>query len=346
MKNLIAIIMGITLIFAVNNGFTQKNNTNTEPLKIKAEVEKLILRAEANIKKPYKLNAVMYEFGKNRVYKKYADTKTKRDVTMRLIKIYDSLNDVGVNQPSKERIIETIGHNDNSIEAHKFFLKVLNSNSNEYRRSALWSLNNYNGVHGNDIYDEITRLMKKGVIDKEKFLYALKNASPKKALPEIQKIVSSTKNPKLFQMAGRLLCEYKDVNLLDNVVERYDYFKNIPISEQPDHYNPSFVVTTEILEKYIEATEGKKLRKALEILTDTNVFGELYWLETKFGSQNIDTREAVINFIENQMSIGNVSEEKVSPILKEALSYETNKKLKLKLKAVIKSLEDKSGRVR
>ncbi len=344
MKKTIIMTMAVSLFFQVGGVFAQKKKVKVESPEVKAEVEKLISSAEANIERPYKLNEVMYEFSKNRAYKKHAGTKLRRDVTIRLIKIYNLLNDVGVNQPNKERIIEAIGMNDNSPEAHKFFLDILENGPNKYRERVLWSLSP-KGVHGDDIYDEIKKLMEKGVVDIEKFLYALKKANPQRALPEIQKIASTTKNPKLFQMAGRLLCQYKDVDLLDIIVERYNYFKNIPKDKQPDHYNPVFSFSRNMLEKYIEVKEGGKLKKALEIYNDRNIFGKsrLPLMQKKLKSKNIITREAVIDFLIQQIKTGSVRWELVIPILKEAEFVEINFKLKKKLKDAIKRY---SGRLR
>lgn len=89
MKKAIIAVFMLSGIF-LSWGYGQKNTADTESPEVSAEVEKLISKAEANAKRPYELNGVMQEFDRKRAYTKFAGTKLRRNVSIRLIRIYNS----------------------------------------------------------------------------------------------------------------------------------------------------------------------------------------------------------------------------------------------------------------
>ncbi|MBI4655786.1 MAG: hypothetical protein HY746_03450, partial [Elusimicrobia bacterium] len=125
---------------------------------LKAKIEKLIAKVEMDKNKPLDLNNSIDELGKKlnyyRNHRIYISPEMLCNVTKRLIKIFNSIDDIDTNGANKIHIIETIGHSDNSSKAHEFFLTILDSGNPEYRQRALWSLNYPKGLYGDDIYDK------------------------------------------------------------------------------------------------------------------------------------------------------------------------------------------------
>lgn len=329
------------LVYAQND---PAKTAKTETPEIKAEIETLIAKAEASQKDPLKLNNAIQDLLNYRVYKSASTQATKSNVTVRLVKIYNSIDDTLTNTANKRRIIEFIGLRNNVPEARAFLIAVLESGKELYRTEALGIIY-FGGNPGDDIYDKVKDLVARDIIKEESSLGALKGANPQRALPEIQKFVSTTKSPDGYIGAGQLLSFYRDPELLDVLVDRYGYFKSIPSSERPKNYAPQFAFSMEMLKKYIEVKEGSKLEKALEIFDDRGVFGDrkLPLLQKKLESNDSVTRKAAVRFLIRQAEIGSVSKEKISPVLKNAEARETDKDLKLKLKSVLKKIEPPTG---
>lgn len=352
--------------------YAQRDPVKTES-EIKAEMESIISKIEAHKDNPSTLNQAIRLLEDNRYYH-LASPEVRSDVTRRLVKVYNSIDDApckscksgaskddkyedclvecansGETNPltssaNKQRIIEIVGLRSKVPEAHEFYLSVLEKEKELYRKQAIRTIY-FGGIPGDDIYDKVKSLVARGVIKEENSLSALKGANPKRALPEVQKFLATTKNPNKYVGIGQLLCFYEDPNLLDVLVERYDYFKNIPLSERPENYAPQFAFSMEMLKKYIEVKEGSKLEKALEIFDARGVFGDrkMPLLQKKLESKDSVTRKAAVKFLIHQAEIGLVSPENVSPVLKNAEARETDKDLKLKLKAALKKLEPPTG---
>jgi hypothetical protein len=324
--------------------YAQKDTFQTETPEIKAEIEALISKAEAKQKNPLKLNDAIHDLLDYRPYKSASSQATKGDVTTRLVKIYNSIDDTLTNTANKRRIIEFVGLRNNVPEAHDFLLSVLENGKELYRTETLGIIY-FGGIPSDDIYNKVKSLVARGIIREEDSLGALKGANSQRALPEIQKFLATTKDPAWYVGAGHLLSGYQNPALLDVLFQRYDYFKNLPASAWPKGYDPTLCLSTEMLMKYVEINEGKRLKKALEIFDDSGVFGNrnLPLLQKKLESADPVTRKATVEFLIHQAEIGLVSRENISPVLKDAEVRETDKDLKLKLRSVLKKLEPPDG---
>lgn len=324
--------------------YAQQTPAKTETPEIKAEIEALISKAEASQKDPLKLNDAINKILDYRPYNKSASQATKSDVTVRFVKIYNALDDTLTNTANKKQIIEFLGSRNKVPEAHEFMLAVLENGKESYRTEALGTIY-FGGIPGDDIYDKVKSLVARSVIKEEDSLGALKGANPRRALPEIQKFLASTKDPVEYVGIGHLLYYYGNPNLLDVLVERYDYFKSLPASAWAKGYDPTLCLSTEMLMKYIEIREGTRVKKALEIFEDSGVFGnrKLPLLQKKLESADPITRKASAEFLIHQAEIGSVSRENITPVLKNAEARETDKDLKLKLKSGLKKLDPPAG---
>jgi len=185
------------VIFAFS-GFAsaQKENPKAENKEAKARIEELLTKAERNMKNPDRLNDVIHEFRKDPA-KVAMSPEDRRGIAKRFIKIFYSLDDSLTNMANKERIMEIVGSSDNSPEAHEFFLKVLSSDNEKYRKMALWGIRP-NGVHGDDLYRKIKSLEQEGKIEKIRSLQCLAKANPARALEEMKVVLKTTQNVKVF----------------------------------------------------------------------------------------------------------------------------------------------------
>jgi hypothetical protein len=345
-KKIILIICSIVLLFTANNIFAQKNKSQVESPEVKAKIESLILDVEKKADNPFQLNKAIrllhFHLNRNRNSQVYVAPETTRDVTIKLMNIFNNINDIGTNAANKIRIIETIGRSDNSFEAHQFFITLFNVENERYRIRALRSLSP-KGVHGNDIYDEIKGMVKKGVLTEFKALSSLKKANSQRALPKIQKFVKETNALKEFVGAGLLLCFYDDPNEIDILFDRYEEFNEKLRTQKKDKndINYNLPIPTKLMLKYIQIKEGKRFKIALELLNKEGVSDEEEFplILPKLKSKDIVTREAVVSFLENQAIRGSVKEGVVIPILEEAERNEKDKELKDKINKKIAILK-------
>jgi len=345
MKKTIIMIITLSLFFMSGGVFAQKKKVKVESPEVKAKIESLILEVEKNVDSSGRLNSVIGKVCDQLLHYWNSDVfvsdETKRDVTIRLIKIFNEIDDLGTNSANKIWIIETIGLNDNSPEAHKFFLSLLRSKNKKYREHALWSLNP-TGVHGDDIYDEIKKLMDKGVIDKDKYLYTLKSANSSRAKTEIIDYIKQIEDMENFIGYGMILCDYKDPELLDVLIDRYEEFKKIKpkdINEERHQRSLKVAFKSSLLKEYIKIRDGKKLKIAIEILKAKGISGDddLPLWEERLRSKNISTRETILGFLDYQIKNQMVSKEKAKKLLKKVLKDETNPELKNKIKKILEN---------
>jgi hypothetical protein len=309
---------------------------------IEAEVETRVSKAETLVKYPMALNDILQELD-HRSYLYYVSQPKKHDATQRLAKIYSVLDDELTNTANKRRIIGIIGLGNNGPEAHEFILSVLENGPELYRKEALGVLYGRT-LKGDDIYNKVKDLIARKVIRQEDSLFALKGVNPKRATKEIQDFLATTKDPEQYIKKGGLLSEYGEPDLMDVVIDRYDYFKSIPQAERPDHYDPTLAFNMDMLKKYIQAKEGARLKKALEMFDDSGVFGDMKMpvIQEKLESKDVSSREAAVDFLVKQIDMGTASERVALPILKAAHSREINPRIKNKLKQAI-DRKEKSG---
>ena len=317
--------------------YAQNKISQAESPETKAKIEALLSSAERWQRwSPMQANRSIQDVGLL-MRKPDVSPETRRDATKRLVKIFYSIDDSGTNRANKKRILEAIGFSDNSPEAHDFFLKILSSGDKEYREMALWSIRPL-GVHGDDLYEKIKALGASNTLSRVDTLMYLKLANPERALPEIQEFLRTTQDLEDFVIVGgNLSTAYQDPNVMDVVIERYGYFKTKSVSQKHPASPVSGAIYSEMLWKYLDIKEGGKVKKGMEILKDKGVAGnrDLARLQKKLGSSDVITREAVIDFIAGQIEDKEVDSEKAAPILSEARSRESIKKLQTKLKDIM-----------
>lgn len=317
---------------------------NTDIPKIKAEIEAAVVRVEQATGDEGELHRAILDLmwylqRYQRVYVRVSPEVT-RDIAKRLIAIYDKIDDTVNNQ---SRIIEIIGRYDNSPESHSFFLRLINSNNEKHRERALWSMSGH-GVRGDDIYDAVKALIDTGVLKREEFLYALKYANPKRGLKELQSFLATTQDVNQYTSKGLLLCEYKDPELLDILIDRYDEFKN-KVPETPEEravYAPARAAFhPDVLKKYIAIREGKRFKMALAILGSKGISGDndLPLFEKKLASKDPETRSAVLDFLDFQIDDANITKAKTKAMLMKARGVESDTGMKQKIQKMIGKLD-------
>lgn len=306
-------------------------------------------RVELTKERPMLLNDGIWELQGRLGFGRPLSEDVRRDITVRLVKIYRELDDELTNTANKKRIIEIIGNHDNSAEAHKFYLDVLENGPAHYREHALWAMHH---IHGNDLYDEVKSLMKRGIVDSDKYYYAVIAANRERALSEILETIKTTEDPYKFVRMGVYLSDYRDVNLMDAVVDRYPDFlnkNNIGASGTGALGNSVYTLNDAIshamLLKYLNAKDGDRLRGALEIFRRRSMFSKvnLPLLQNKLSSSDVKVRDAIVDCM-NESAISNPEEIAVLAIFQEAEKIEKDKKLKSKLQAYSKALKTKVDR--
>jgi hypothetical protein len=350
-KELMRKMMTVILIFAcyvlcaTNLNAAPPPPKDTDIPKIKSEIEAVVLRVERGASDERELhtaiNDLMWYLQRYRKIVRSSPELT-HDMTKRLIKVFDKVADIDINKATKSYMIEIIGDSDNSPEAHAFILRMINSKNERYRERALWSMRG-NGVRGDDIYDAVKTLIDRGVLKREEFLYALRYANPERGLKEIQGFLATTKDVNMYTSYGLLLCDYKNPELLDILIDRYDEFKN-KVPETPEEravYAPARAAfDPDVLKKYMEIREGKRFAKALAILGSKGISGDedLALFERKLKSKDPETRKATLDFLDVQISDSAIDRAKARVMLKAANTRETDAALKVKIRRIMKQL--------
>ena len=329
----------LALTLLISAGYAQNNPPNNEArAEMMAGVDKLLTKAEHSINNPYALNGILYEYSHTppRIYLTKED---RREIAKRLIKIFYAIDES--NMANKQHIMEIVGASDNSPEAHKFFLDVLNIDDERYRKMALWGIRP-TGLHGDDLYEKIKALQKEGKITKIRSLQCMTRANPERALEEMKVILKTTKDVSEFVNVGvNLPYPSGDApEVLDIIIDRYHEFKSKASSAGEGAEAPYGAIASQTLWPYIDAREGARLKTALEIIDDQGVCGQkdIPILHKKIKSADSVTREAAADFFGKQVSSGNLRKEVVLPILEEAYGRETDQLVKQKIKKMREKL--------
>lgn len=327
----------LLLALLISTGYAQNNPPNNEArAEMMASVDKLLTKAERSINNPDKLNDILFEYSDSppRVYLTKED---RREIAKRLIKIFYAIDESLTSMANKSRIMEIVGASDDSPEAHKFFLDVLNIDNEEYRKMALWGIRP-TGLHGDDLYEKIRSLERDGKITKIRSLQCMTRANPKRALEEMKVILKTTKSVKEFVRVGiNLPYPSGDApEVLDIIIDRYHDFKGKAASAEEEGYTPERAMASQTLWPYIDIREGARLKTALEIIDDKGVCGQkdLPVLRKKLKSADSVTRAATADFLGKQVSKGNLRKEVALPVLEEAYGRETDQKVKQKIKVL------------
>ncbi len=263
--------------------------------------------------------------------------QTTREIAIRLIKVFNQLDDTPIGGANKVRIIEMIGINDNSQEAHDFFLNILENGTERSKSRALlriWP----RGVRGDDIYDKVKSLVDKGRLKRLDSLDPLKRANPERAIKEIQDYVRTTEDVAEFKGVGQLLSEYDRPELMEVVIDRYPEMKKKWNGYFGD--DPARSIKTKLLVRIVELKEGARLKTVLEMLNQDGTSGEetLPIIAKKLESKDAISREAAVNFLRGQAQQGNIKSDKIKPILESALEREKNKDIKSNGEKLLKEL--------
>lgn len=326
--------------------YSQEDKSKKEDPKDKAVVMNMVLKIEKHKNEPFELLGAIKELS-NKLnwyfnHNIYLTPETKSEITRRLIKIFDAIDDVDMNSASKVYIIEAI-QDDHGFEARDFLMRILESGTEKQREETLRSIY-FSQFRSDEIYDKIKSLVDKGIIKKEKSFGALKGANPQRAVKEIIEYLTTTDNIYGFTRYGSLLCHFDDPNLLDVLIDRYDEFKNAIPKDKKDY--ETFVPARaafhrDLLRKYIKIRESKRLTTAIEVLKAKGISGDedLPLWQEKLKSKDVSSRETVLDFLDFQIKDEGVSKEKVKIILEEAEKKEQNKKLKNKIRSILKELQ-------
>ena len=327
----------VMAVFAFSGfSYAQRDGLKPASPELDAKVEDMVDRAVAVKNIPLRLDNILIDLDYSQELF-YASQGTKSDVTIKLVQLYNSLDDLGSNAASKQHIIEIIGMANNGPEAHKFFISVLDNGNDLYRKKAL-RIMFFHIVNGDDLYDEVKTLVSRKIISDYDSLGALKGADPSRAVSDIQTAIKKAEDLEKFVRMGNLLSQYKEPALMDVVVDRYNYFRDVK-KEQNSALLYCFQQDT--LKNYIAAKEGERLKTALDILSSRGVFDEndVPMLKSKLESKDLATREYAVDFLNQQMAVGFVAKDKLLKVFGDAYANETNQQLKLKLGKIIEKHE-------
>lgn len=335
-------LIGTLCIFMfLTPGYSQ-NAATDKVASANAKAEALMGEVEQSKGSPYIMNTHIAELTNAMIFGP-VDERTRRDIAIRLIKIHRTLGNTGVDLANKKRIFEAIGINDNGPESHKLFLDEMDSPSKEVMFAAVREIN-ARGLHGDDIYDKVESLGKKGLLSETATLVHLGYANPSRGIKEIVKFLKTTQSLAKFVSVAVVLPYgyYDDPDTLDVIIDRYEEFKTKPpYDKESAEYTPDRAISFKDLWKYVDVREGKRLQLALEILKDQGVcdYRNLPQLSRRLASNEPITRQAVTDFLASQIASGNLEKDKVRPILEEASRKETDPKLRRRMDEILVTIK-------
>lgn len=320
--------------------FAQAPKIHPETSEARAKIQGMLSGLEAE-KDPYDISSRLWDFEmKVLSYRNNGmryNPETTREISIRLMAMFNQLSDSDINKANKESIIEIIGLIDNSQEARTFFMNILENGTERNKKTALlriWP----RGVRGDDIYDKVKSLVDKGRLKRLDSLDPLKRANPERATKEIQDYARTTSNVAEFKGVGQLLSEYDKPELMEVVIDRYPEMKKKWNGYFGD--DPARSIKTKLLVKIAELKEGARLKTVLEMLNQDGTSGEetLPIITKKLESNDALSREAAVDFLRGQVQQGNIKSAKIKPILDGALRKEKNKVVKAKGEKLLKEL--------
>ena len=339
-RNVLASFAVVCLSVAV---FAQPPKIHLETSEAKAKIQGILSGLESE-NDPYDMSNRLWDFEmKVLSYRNKGmryTPETTREITVRLIKVFNRLGDKDIDEANKVRIVEIVGITDNSQEAHDFFHSILENGSERTKKMALFSIWP-RGVRGDDIYDKVKSLVDRGRMKRLDSLDPLKRAKPERAIKEIQDYVRTTDDVAEFKGVGQLLSEYDRPELMDVVIDRYPEMKKKWNGYFGD--DPARSIKTKLLMKIVEFKEGPQLKSALEMLNRHGTSGEeaLPTIKKKLQSKDEITRLAVLEFLLNQVEQGNIKAVKAKPVVESCISAEKEKNTKNKAEEIFKKIESR-----
>ena len=338
MKKIVLFLFVLSGLFGLV--FAQPPKIHPETQEAKAKIQKMLSGLETE-KDPYDISSRLWDFEmKVLSYRNNGmryTPETTREISVRLIAMFNQFNDSDINKANKESVIEIIGLIDNSQEARDFFINILENGSERNRKTALlriWP----RGVRGDDIYNKVKSLVVSGHLKRLDSLDPLKRANPERAIKEIQDYARTTKDVAEFKGVGQLLSEYNQPELMEVIIDRYPEMKKKWNGYFGD--DPARSIKTKLLLEIAELKEGAALRTVLEMLNQDGTSGEetLPIIKKKLESNDAISREAAIDFLSGQARQGNIKTDKIKPILEGMSKREKNKALRAKSEKLLKEL--------
>lgn len=320
--------------------FAQSQKIHPETPEVRETFQKMLVGIETE-KDPYDLSGRLWNLEKK--YLEYWNhgmryqAQTTREMTMRLITVFNRLDESPINRANQVSIIEIIGIADNSQEAHEFFLKILENGSERNRERALlriWPV----GVRGDDIYDKVKSLVQRKKLKRIDSLSPLKRANPERAINEMVDYLRTAEDVGEFKGVGQLLSDYDRPELMEIIIDRYPEMKKKWNGYYGD--DPARAIKTKLLLRIAELKEGPRLQTVLEMLNQDGTSGEetLPIMTKKLGSNDKISREAALDFLRGQVQQGNLKAFQVKPLIKNAVGRERNKAVKTKGEALLREL--------
>jgi len=246
----------------------------------------------------------------------------------------DECDSIGLDSLSC-RVVGIIAGHSNSKEAHKFILQVLKYGPENVRDSAL-KYSSVLGVHGDDIWDAVIDLEKKGLKRKAEIFYPLKSINIERSNQYLVGIAKTTENIDEFYHAGHLLSFDKDPALLDEVLPRMLTFPWPAKSFGP--VRPLTAVSSNYIRLYVKTAEGKKLSVGLEVMRKTGGWGrdDYSVIEEKLYSSKSDSRLQAVEYIKEFPKHNHrIKAEDIIKVLGQCFENENNEKVK---KGIVKAI--------
>lgn len=334
-------ILALTvLIYAYGLASAQPPKKYPETTEAKTKIQELLSGLESE-RDSYDMSSRLWDFEQKVLSFRNNGMQylpeTTREISVRLIKVFNRLGDKDIDEANKARIVEIVGITDNSQEAHAFFYAILENGSERSKKMALFSIWP-RGVRGDDIYDKVESLVGKGRLKRIDSLDPLKRANPERAIKEIQDYARTTNDVAEFKGVGQLLSEYDRPELMEVVIGRYPEMKKKWNGYFGD--DPARSIKSKLLLKIAERKDGVTLKTVLEMLSQDGTSGEetLPIIAKKLESNDVVSREAAIDFLFGQMRQGNIKSGKIKPILDVAVRKEKNKAIKAKAEELLEEL--------
>lgn len=183
-------------------------------------------------------------------------------------------------------------------ERTKSFLKrVLAGPEGELKQHALVELAWSRSLKGDDeIFVALERMLKTDDKNYGAILGAMSRLDRKRALPIVLNLVDTTNDLERFTKGSDILSEYGRVELLDHPLARLGDFRRSGLASRN---NPTLGIYPELLLKYIEQAEGKRLERGLAALGQSvNALAKCEpVIRKKLESPDAATRRSVADFL-------------------------------------------------
>jgi hypothetical protein len=270
----------------------------------------------------------------------YPHGDEQRRLSEELVRIFKQTRNSDFSDPGVRLgiIYDLARYGDNDV-AKPLILSILDRGKKEERAEALRGIGSPGGISGDDLYEKIVELARRGVITNEAKMTYLSRVDKNRALEKILDEIRSTKDRRAFLYAAWTLQDsYHRPSDFKEILPR---LKELGLTKDKSFDGKSaglFWINTDLLAAYVDIAKGNDLKLALGMMAQ---YGSLTRpssapaLMRQLKNPDPEVRVLAAQALEKVMGRSHADRKTINAALKSALQNEKDPQAKISIQDVI-----------